>query len=1127
MKKTQFVELLANIRKTFVSFFSIVMFVALGASVYLGIRASAVRLENAAEQEFGTQSFHDIEITFPYGLSDDDLAAIEQLKGVDEVYPSYITYATNELGGVGHPLVIRAINEGVDVCRVIEGEMPTQPNQIAIGQRFAYDNDIKPGDTFELVKDAPDNASGSGMTYLTTSTFTVTALVANPNYVTQHPTTLGVSTSGEGLEAFAYVPEAAFDKEAFQNLHPSAYVRSNELRGLSTFSDEYKTRAAEIKSAIEETGKPRGEARYNAIIEKAQKQVDDAQKQIDEGEKMLDDANQQIADGEVAIADGAKQLESALAQLQSGEASLEQTRAQGEAMLSTMAASLNKFQEAYDAAKSALANNQARVDSLTSQVSLFTEEARKLTDHVEKTIEDVEKLMKDFEDGTIDENEYLDKLAKLVTAINLAITTFQQLAQQYLPDIVARYPEIFDFPMADMEDIAGWIEKARAKLTEYNGFITGAENMLAEAKAELEKLQAEVDSLQGQLNNGWAQYESARNNLYNQLAISEGQLAEGRQQYNDGQAQLEEKTQQLEDGKKEVAEKSVDLEKGKEQLADAKEQVSKLVSMGWIVNDRSLSSGVMSLQNIIDLTNNLRLVMASLFVVVGLLVCYSAISRIVHDQIRQIGTKKALGFTEGEVTASFMLYTALAVLVGVALGVAISALVVQGILFPSLQGSFYVSDPGPVVQPVEVLIFTGVELALLLACTWFACHGILKRQAIDLLAGEQKSMGRTRFYERWPIWQKLPLLTQTMINNCVNDKRRVFATLIGVAGCTALVVTASTMDNNIRKSFEDHYGIVADYDITVRFSPSTEGALEGIEKKLADNGLDSAPITQAAFLLEGDEVRAFEQVFVPADEESFAKFFHLNVVPMGGTAKSDGAWVSRAHAEHRGLKVGDKIVLCTVTGERYEVDIAGFYDYYLPYNTMVMSPAYYHEVVGSTAAPNAVLVNSKSLGADGVRSLIEGEPGFRSIYRDRDSAQTAVRMFTRITKTVVYIYVGLAALMAIVVLLNLDYMFIDEKKKELIVLMINGFSVGDAKAYIYRDAIIMTILGIGLGLVLGSVMGAETVRAIEWQSCSFIKSPDLMACLLGAGIAAFFAVVMMLISLRRIPRFSLTDIAKF
>ena len=1125
MKKTQFIELLAHIKATLVSFLSIVMFVALGVGVFLGIRGSAYSLERSAEKLFNENNFHDFEVLYPYGLTDDDLGALAAVENVDSVAPFYRAYVVHYIDGNGTTIQLQSITPDVDTCTLLEGTMPANAGEIAISGVYAQKNGISLGDTISFSHDATSADDSDGMAYLTRDSFTVTAFITSPLFLIQQGGMLGIAADGGSVGSFAFTVEEAFDSAAYLGTHPGALVRASSLRGVPTFSDEYRTRSNEIKADIEALGEPRAAARFDEIYSEAKEKLDEAEALITEGEAQLEAANTQIVEGEDALARGELQLEAAIQQLETGQATYEETAAQGELMLGAMEAALAQLQTAYDTANAALTANAARVDYLSWQVDSIHSEISTLRGVFDDTSAQVAELDAMLESGQIDMDGYNAQLQILQDNLNISIQMFRLAATTMFPSITERYPALANFPEVSLEQ-PGWLAIGTAKLAEFESYAAGASDMLSEAQAELDAVQREVDSLSTRINEGWSQLNSSRDRFYSQLAETQARLEEGRQQVADGREQLDNASAELEEGKRTVAEKTTELEEGKEQYEAAKAQVDAMTSMNWIINDRFSSGGAIMLDNVIGLTNNLRIAMASLFVLVGLLVCYSAVSRIVHDQVTQIGAKKALGFRNGEVTKSYLAYTALAVIVGVLLGQIVSVFVVQLILYGKLADNFDVPRVGPSLMPLDMLFIALFELGLLLLITWLACRSVLKRSAIELLGGEQKSNSRTRFYERWGIWRRLPLLTQTVINNCVNDPRRVFATVIGVAGCTALVVTASTLKNNITRSLDNQFGTVYEFNATISFAGDDE-TLEEIERVLESEGCTYAVVRKSAFLIEGGESFAYDNAYIPVDEESFNRVFHLNVVPTDGSAPTDGVWLSEAHAEHRGLHVGDSIQLSQASGTRYNLSIAGFFTYYEPFNAMVMSPAFYERVFQDEVVPNALLVDTGSLSVEALRDKLISIDGFTSITDEVESLQTVSKLFSSITTTTVIIYVVLSALMAIIVLLNLDVMFINEKKRELIVLMINGFSVKDAKGYIFRDAIVMTVFGILVGVALGSIVGGYTVAAVEWQSCSFMKDPDLPSCLLGAGVSAFFAIVMMLVALRRIPRFSLTDISKF
>ena len=864
MTRHQIIELFANIRSTFVSFFSIVLFVTLGVGLFLGIHGAAVSLQRAAAIAYQDGAFHDIEVVYPYGLDGDDLEAIAATDGVELVVPCYLAYESQMVDGVAHAIVVHSLTDGVDLCEVVEGSLPAAPDEIAVSAGYAEEYGIAPGDRLSFFHDAIDEADTDGMRYLTCGDFTVSGIVTNPNYLAQSNLMLGMTDTGTNVEAFAYVTEGAFDAQAFGGRYPRALVRAASLAELDPFSDEYRDRADELKDTLVTLGEPRAQARFDAIKAEAQAQIDEAQAQIDEGEAQLAAANAQLEEGEGALLEGRNRIDAAIARLESGQESYATTREQGEQMLATMRNSLNSLQAAHDESAQALATQQANLAELRRQVEEFKAAVDTFTGDTESDIEEMDQIDQETDEQSTEEDRQ-QRRQEVVDRINERIEDFENKVKSEYPLIAEQYPDLVNLPRLSYgtsSDSSGVPDLTDA-ITMLGGYADGASSMVDEAEADLRGIEAHLDELSRQLDSGWSQYYDASNRLESSLASAAADIAAGQAQVDEGEATLEEKSKELEEGRKTVEERSSELDEGRALLDDAREQADSLAYMSWIVSTRSTTSGAIALNNIVNLTNNLRVVMASLFVIVGLLVCYSAISRIVHEQVTQIGTKKAVGFRDGEITACYLAYTLMAVLIGLTLGVICSSFVVQGILYPKLAGNFDMPLVGPTNAPLDIAFIGVGETLMLLACTLLACRSVLRRSAIELLAGEQSGNGTTRFYERWKVWKRLPLLTQTMINNCVSDSRRVFATIVGVAGCTALIVTASSLDGNIAKSLQGHFGLVYDYDVSVAFDPASEGAQQRMESAVDDLGYAHAAVCSSMYLLEDEGEPAFESIVVP------------------------------------------------------------------------------------------------------------------------------------------------------------------------------------------------------------------------------------------------------------------------
>ena len=673
---------------------------------------------------------------------------------------------------------------------------------------------------------------------------------------------------------------------------------------------------------------------------------------------------------------------------------------------------------------------------------------------------------------------------------------------------MAELNKTLDYINANVTEEA-WNENQELKDMYRDQALADIDEALKETDKELKAAKKTLDQKDKELKSGWNQYYS-------------------------GAAKLEKAKKQIEDGEKKLADKTAELEEAKEKyeqgletLEGYRKQLDKIKDYDWTVLSRQYNGGLMVVRQYCDLTDNLRFSMAALFIIIGLLVSYSSISRIVRDQIISIGTKKALGLRKKEITLSYLAYSGTAVFIGGLLGLVTGTLGIEQILVGTIGKRFVMGAYAPYFSVSQGAIVIAVELVLILLTTWLACRSVLKQQAVELLKGEKPPTAKPRFFEKWALWQRLPLLTKTVVNNCINDKRRVFGTIIGIAGCTALIVTAVTVDNNIQKSFTWQYEDVYNYDTVIRYNAGVEGAQAGIQEVLDDIGTESTSVYASPFkLMQPDGNQDSVTVTVPF-EDDFDSFVHLN---SGGKESeeqyTDGVWVSRAYNAHFDAQPGDKIEIMDSEGQIHQFTIQGFFNHYLFNNQIIMSREAYVSGFGSEAAPNAFLVDSGQLTAKDIKKALSGIKAVRMVKDDYQAAFDVFNDFSNIAGAVVLVYLVLSVLMAVIVLFDLYTVFIEEKKKELIILMINGFSVKDARQYIYRDTIVLTIIGIIFGVIFGVVMGNVTIMTLEPDMAYFAKGIDWMACGFGAAASGVLAIVLCSLALRRISGFKLSDINK-
>lgn len=1166
MKRTQITELLANIRATAVSFFSIVMFVALGLGIFVGIFWSSRALYVVADNTFNNKAFHHFQIQFPYGVTEEDIQELSALEGIESVEPGYFSFQRASVED-RHPVIkVQSLPDSIDLLEVVEGTLPQTNKEIALLGHAAAELGITVGDSIAFAHDAEDSilqteqgttANTSGMYYLTNDEYTVTALVESSEYGFDNNVTYGYSTIGSGaIDCIGYVTMDTFHAPAFNGGYSQVNVRASIPDTLSTFDSEYDTQSDLIEKRINDLGEKRALARADSLRSQVEQSISEGQAQIDAGQAQIDEGQEKISEGynlekagEEQLAEGEQKLVEAQKQIDEGEAlyasaveQFEQKKAEGEQQLSEAQALLEEGRATLDQAEDQLSSAidqlaYARealglIDAATMNMRSFAETATSYKRVLEQLVSE----------STITQ----DQMNAILDAYGAHISeTLQRaLAQAGIQGITipAISSATFDSSMAWIQNnLSNEIENISVPYNGSSVTISQLRTMVQEAPNQVSQGLTEVIEGEREYGARQSQYETARKEAQDQIAAAEAELAEKRKQIDSGKSQLDQGKAELDANKEKLAsaeaelhEKEKELEQGKQKLADARLNIEEgrkvLESMkdfAWTVLPRSYNGGVAEALALDSITRNLAFSMALLFVVVGLLVSYSAVSRIVHEQVVQIGTKKALGLRESEITASFLAYATLAVIAGAIIGITAGVFIVEGIISGTMSKQFFFGPTKPYFSLPLALVTTLVELALILATTWFACHSILRKQAVELLRGEEPPSGKTRFFENWKIWKKLPLYTQTIVNNCLNDKRRAFSTIVGVAGCTALIVTAITLNDDVLESYNRHYSEVYNYDRVVYLEGEiTNSDITRIKGVLESNNLSSTEVLyRRSALTPPVGGRSALRIVTPLNSDEFTQFYHTESVlnrPVDMT--SNEFWLSQAYASHFDAIPGDQVVVDTGDGAIHKIGITGFQKFWLSHNEAVMTPSLYEHTFNSEPQANALFVKSNGMSAQDIESLLENDSSVFSVEDTAESDKKIFNTFSNISSTVVLVYLALAVLMAMVVLLNLNIMFINEKKRELIVLMINGFSVKDAKRYVYNDTIVLSIIGIIIGTIIGAIMGSYTIATIEPNVAYFVKDIAWRAVAIGVVGSAALSFIMAAIALRRVSSFNLTDI---
>lgn len=504
--------------------------------------------------------------------------------------------------------------------------------------------------------------------------------------------------------------------------------------------------------------------------------------------------------------------------------------------------------------------------------------------------------------------------------------------------------------------------------------------------------------------------------------------------YQDAQIQLQEAEAELETSQKE-------LETAQEELDDAKEKAEELQLKDWIISVRNDIGDIRGIDTIVDGIFGLSYSMSIIFLLVAIVVCHAAISRMIDEQRMLIGAQKALGFRSGSWK--------------------------------------------------EALLTAAICLAVFLTATYVACANLVRLPATTLLRGEVPVKGKSFFFEKWNSYKKLNLYSRTMIKNVLNDKGRMMTTVMGVVGCISLLVIDSSFGE--RDEFEK---VLDEENISYT-------VIQDKLKNFRTNGGG----WENAHVIAVSDFKELEKYMVVEDIHTK----ELAEIP------DAGVFVSRKCAELNDLSEGSTVEFMDSEGNAREVKIVGVIEHYLPYHLFVTSDSYYESVMEEKTDFSVFLLKGDITGLyEKVRDL----DGYLSLKDNSEFEKSADGV-----NLVILICLLLSAVMALLVLLNQIVMHINRKSRELAVMRINGYTLKETRAYVYKDNVILTLLGLLLGSGFGIVLSYVVVRIIEVGANRYVRTPNIPACLYACGVGALFALIVNLIALRKIKHLNLTNVS--
>lgn len=956
-----------------------------------------------------------------------------------------------------------------------------------------------------------------------------------------------------------------------------------ELRCQTRYDEIYDEAQQKIDDAWDSYYEAKEEADQKLSDAKAEltdgeKELADGQTEYEQGEADYADAlsqiaenEQKLADGEIQLGDARRKLQEADAQISNNETLLEQN----EAKLNAAKTELDKGQAQYDngmnayqSGKKQLDDGQVQLDAAKKQLDTAKESYQSgLAGCAQGMTSLLPSMTADGLDGFLaflsdkgygapqttaaflqDMTEYGVSLPT-VSANSIEAAYLEQGISQLLPAISQLYSARESITAGQSTYDAN-----AAKLEENKKLLADSKEELSKARQKLQKGQKQYEDGKKQLENGKKQLSSAKAMLAGSWATLSGkqtELTDGLSQISDAKSSLKDARSRLDDAKATIAENAQKLADGKisyedakkeadEKLADARQEIEDgqadldtLEMPKWYIWGRDKNISYSSFTANIDKLNAITTVFPIFFFLVAALVVSTTMTRMVEEERLQIGTMKALGYSAKTIMQKYILYALAASVSGTLVGLAVGFKAFPSIIWSAYEMMYYMPAIATPWRLSQALFSGGTLTVLSLLVTALTCRSSLSETPAALMLPRAPKAGKRILLERiTPLWRHFPFSWKVTCRNLFRYKKRFWMTVIGVAGCTSLLIAgfgiSDSLNAIITKQYEDifHYDLMT---VVTEEDALTQGA---VQEYLFDNPSvfsDSLAVSIQSTRQEIKNGEADVYLMIPKDLSSFGSFvdLHERVSRKATPLQEEGIIITEKLAKTLGIQAGDSITLQNEDEEKASFTVTGVCEHYVS-NYVYMSAATYEAGFQKAPVYNAALSkmpDDSQTVRDQVSAVLLDNDHVASLTFTADNVKQVLNMLNSIDAVVVLIIVCAAGL-AFVVLYNLSNINVAERVKEIATIKVLGFYDREVDSYINRESYALTGIGIFFGIFGGIALHKFVITTVEVDAVMFGRSLRPVSFLYAVLLTLLFSIIVSLVIGRSLKKVSMVESMK-
>ena len=1015
MKSALLKDSIKEIKNTYKRFLSILVMAFLGVGFFAGMRATSPDMVDTIDQYYKESQVYDIKILSTLGLTNDDIDALSE---IDEIENTVGTYETEGKIEIDNKEIITKIMsvEKLNKPILLQGNLPKTQNECVVEDSFLTANHKSIGDTIEVEVEKTKNDEGEEVEYLNKNILKIVGTVKSPLYISRDR---GTSSLGSGkIDYYIYVHK---ENIKANEIYTNIYIKLKNSENYTTSSEKYEEYIAEVKEKIEAIKEEREKARHDKLVDIATRKVKEAEEKLNENKQ---NAQQQIEEAKQEIENGKNKIEKAEVKLNSSKKEAD-----------------TKFKSAY---------NQIQM----AKESIFQNETQ---------------LNQKEQEAGQQITELEIKKQELQTQFDTIENNLTQLETQY--NQIKDNPNISEEQKQMLENKIQMLKQSKQTI---KAGIEQINNGITTGKQEIENAKTQLQNAKNELTKKEKQYEATKTATYSSLENAKIEIEKSKTELEKGEKELEEKQEEFKD-------KIADAEL---KLIDSREKIANIENPTWYVLDRYSNTGYNSFIQDTESIENISKVFPIVFFMVALLISLTSMTRMVEEQRTQIGTLKALGYNKLQIASKYVIYAGLACVIGGVLGMSVGFVLLPQIIWTMYQMMYQMTDN---IHISFNIIIGGMGLLLICVCiigaTIYAVLKELVQTPSTLMRPKAPKMGKRVLLEKIPfIWKRLSFSQKVTVRNIFRYKKRFLMTIIGILGCTALIVVGFGVRDSIRCIMPNQFEKVFNYDMQIGLKNGLEDEqkqkyiISLQEKTELEKVVETYMTSNIAKNQENEED---VQIIVPKEPKDLDEVINLTDVKTGEKVQleENAICLTDKVAELLNVKQGDTITLKDSKDKERQVKISNIVENYV-YHYVYMSRITYENLYGENYNTNMLFTKNNNLSKEQETNLateIMNQSEVASISRN-SSIMNLLDDTMKSLNYVVIILIVSAGLLAFVVLYNLSNVNISERIRELATIKVLGFYDKEVYSYVTRETVILTAIGIVLGLIGGYFLNYFIIR---------------------------------------------------